>query len=489
MALYTKYRATFTEFAVSHQLDLIVDAGSDPGITTIEVSEVRLRFSLENRELLYGSLNYLLMFQLHVTDAIASSLASDLSLGPGLLRCKLTRGSVVVFTGLVEPYQITRSIDTASAYKITLSASDYQSAHKRVSVSRVDVGIETVYSWLFERILNDNTAGAIFHEWRPNGAAPSIAVPTGLFGTEFDPAILSTSKIYELNQKLALLFQFVYGWSVTLGYPILMHAERFLKDGTKIEGSTRTAVELVVQGVITSLAAGSSSYANGGYGYFRVLADGVEINVPTSDNLIGREFDVDLPWDLTSFAASDIKGLTYRDGTPVVYNYATYVDPSSVADDPDLDEAIKFVVRSTFRYGNKLFYVDIADRLLDPVFPFWLILPTSSHLVRARYGELYFDSKRTVACELVQLSETGSCDLTVSIEDQGFVGEGLFAMIDIETGQTYNYDAFVGRAGPFTWRLPYGTWNIGFYIGGSLEQSASVTLSTATDTYNFAINI
>lgn len=486
MALFTKYRATFTEQGVSHQLDLLVDVGSDPGVTTISCSDLRLRFSLANSELLYGSLSYLLSMSLFVSDTIAEDIASTLAVGPGLLRCRLTRGSVVIFTGLVEPYQITRSVDTASSYKITLSAADYQSAHKKISVSRVDVGIETVYTWLFERILNDSTSGGVWHAWRPNGAAPSVAVPTGMLGTEFDPAIASDEKIFDLNQKLAQLFQFVYGWSVSLGYPALTHSERFLASGTKVTGATKTATTVVVQGVVTTLAEGTITYANGGYGYFRVLADSVALNPATSDNLIGKEFDINLDWDLTSTAASDIKGLTYRDGTASAYTNATYVDPADNAFNPDLDEAIKFVVRSTFRYGNKLFFVDIANRLLDPLFCFWLVLPTSSHLVRARYGELDLLKPRVQGAELVQLSETGTCVLTVTVTDQGgLYTDGIFKFSDIDTGEQYQYDIFVSAVGPFTLRAPYGTWSLGFYVGGTLNQSLSVTLSTATDSETF----
>lgn len=488
MALYTKYRATFTLYGVSHQLDLVVDAVSDPGVTAISASDIKLRFALANTDLMYGSLTYLLSANLYVTDTIAANIASDLAPGPGLLRCKLTQGSLVLFTGLVQPYQIVRSVDPAPTYKISISAADYQSAHKLVTVSRVDVGIETVYTWLFERILNDSTSGGIWHAWRPNGAAPSVAVPTGLFGTEFDPAIMATSKIFELNQRLALLFQFVYGWSTSLGYPALTHIERFLADGYKITGSTKTATTLVVQGVLTTLAESTSSYAGGGYGYFRVLADGVAINPATSVNVIGKEFDVDLEWDLTNTASTNIKGLSYRDGAEVAYTNATYVDPANNAFNPDLDEAIKFVVRETFETGNKLFYVDFANRLIDPLFVFWLILPDSSHLVRARYGELDLTSNRTLGAELVQLSETGTCDITISIADPDNAWtDGVFKMNDIETGQQYLYDIFEPAVGPFTWRLPYGTWSVGFYVGGVLNQSLSIILNSNTQSDTFTL--
>lgn len=488
MALYTKYRATFTEYGVSHQLDLIVDAGSDPGVTTIQVNDVKLRFSLANPDLLYGSLTYLLSANLFVTDTIAEDIADDLAPGPGLLRCRLTRGSVVMFTGLVQPYQIAKSVDPAPTYKIAISAADYQSAHKLVTVSRVDVGIETVYTWLFERILNDSASGGIWHAWRPNGAAPSVAVPTGLLGVEFDPAVMSDAKIFELNQRLALLFQFVYGWSTSLGYPALTHVERFLSSGQKITGSTKTATTNIIHGVVTTLASSSLSYANGGFGYFRVLADGVAINPATSVNIIGKEFDVDLEWDLTSTAASSVKGLTYRDGTASALTNATYVDPDDNAFNPDLDEAIKFVVRETFEAGNKLFYADFANRLVDPLFAFWLILPTSSHLVRARYGDLDISSNRTLGTELVQLAETGTCAITISIEDPDSAWtDGVFKMNDIETGQQYLYDIFEPAVGPFTFRLPYGTWELGFYVGGSLNQSISLTLSAPTQTDTFTL--
>lgn len=487
MAFFTKYRSTYTENAISYQLDLIVDAGSDPGVTSIKVSDVKIRFALANAELLYGSLTYLLSANLFVTEAIAEDIADDLALGPGLLRCRYTRNSVVMFEGYVEPYQILKSVDPAPQYKITISASCFQSRAKRVSVSRLTSGISTVFVWLFETN-GGASAGGIFHSWR--ALAPSVAVPTTLFGTEFNPAIMNDSKAFDLNQRLALLFQFVYGWSTTLGYPVLMHSERFLADGTKIEGSTRTATTLVVQGVVTALASGQGSYANGGFGYFRVLADGVELNTATSDNIIGKEFDVDLNWDLFNLASASVKGLTYRDSpTVLVYNSATYVDPASVATSYDLDEAVKFVVRSTFKNGNKLFYADFANTLIDPVFPFWLILPLSSHLVRARYGELDTYSNKTLGAELVQLSETGTCALTVTVQDPGGAfTDGIFRMTDIETGQLYVYDAFLSKVGPFTFRLPYGTWTLGLY-NGPLLQSEPVTLSTPTDTLLFTITV
>jgi hypothetical protein len=95
-------------------------------------------------------------------------------------------------------------------------------------------------------------------------------------------------------------------------------------------------------------------------------------------------------------------------------------------------------------------------------------------------------SNRTLGAELVQLSETGTCVLTVNVTDQGgLYQDGIFKFSDIDTGEQYQYDIFEPAVGPFTLRVPYGTWSVGFYISGSLNQSHSVTVSTATASTTF----
>ena len=413
MPYFVKYRSEWTGHdSVANKIEILVNESVAPTVQTFKTGiNISQPFRYSNPDLLYGQVNHSLKFDMIATSTVIDLFAGDLATGIGLIQCVYTRAATKVFAGVIMPFQIRRTMAGDDYLKVDVSAVGGLNVTKNITVDRYTTAspVTTVFAWLFEdtdTICFAQAAGkgGLWHSWRPEEQAPSVGVPVGLVGVEFNPDLFADAKVYDLNNALAELFQFVYGWSVDLGHYVLMHVERFLAAGSVIQGGTRTATTLTIDSFTDVEVSGMKSYAGQGFGYYEVKMDGVQLEPVTSDNLYQPEFKKDLKWDGTSSVAV-AKGLSYVDGaTDLTYQVSSYVNPAANATLYGHDEAVVFIVRSTFGNGNEIIYCDLPGDIIDPVFPFKITAGGKIYTVRARYGTIDWYKKGSFGLECVVLA-------------------------------------------------------------------------------------
>jgi hypothetical protein len=463
-------------------LDVLTDEVSPPAINTFTVKEgVTIQYELANRTNLYGLCGSNLKFTAYFSPAQLTLLNADIRAnGSVLILARLYRNGALFFDGFLLPLAIRRPLDAEQVIPLSMSFAGSWGASKNITVDRLTSvsPVQTVYTWLFQSVFTGATSGigTIFHDWRPEGQAPSVAIPTGLFGTEFNPDLYADDTVLELNEALAELFQYVYGFSWRLGLNTLMHMERFLEDGVRIEGSTRLAINIkpqLIDRIADDKGEASIQISSPGYGYYRVLADGVELDPPTDDNTRQPQYDRDLRWNLTDHATTGTPaGLSYRDApTYLIYANATYVDPSTPATAYLLTEASVFVIRETLGKGAPIIFAVAPSDLIDPLFPFWMCFGGTAYLVRARYATLNLSWNRTEALQCLVLAEepSGYIDVTVA------GGVGVVSIDDFwDTGRNYPGDAV-------RFEVPPGTYTVRA-TNGALVDTDSVVVTAGNVT-------
>jgi len=422
MAYFTKYRSEWTERGNTYQCDIRVDESSQPAIQTFDVTEsVNLRFDMANRETLTGMLNWYLSVNGVFDSATLLSLSDDIrTQGSILILCNLYRNDKLFFEGYLQPINVSRLIDSFAKTVYTLKFSGNISISKNITTDRITTvsPTTTVYVWMFETVpgfifSSVNGKGVVAHDWRPLGQAPSSGFETGFLGVEFNPNLYQDDKISDLNDALADMFQYNYGFSWRYGQYGLCHIERIPENVYMIEGSSRTFVWTFPQ-LINAVDIGSTINNDGlGYGYYEVLADGAERGAPVDLNTFAPEYRRDLRWDMVSDTPA-VKGLNYNDSVvDLTYDSATYVNPASKATDYDIEDAMIFVVREYFGLGSDVIYATLHRDIVDPIFPMWIATESGGYFVRLRYGQLDLSWNKTSRVEAVVLSRSDT--YTVSI--------------------------------------------------------------------------